>query len=598
MHANMGKANEAKLCTPLTSVEERKAYYRHKFLADAEKALRPTNPDIPEDIEIADVEPISVQYHLRSNLDLFNQYGTNIDRMPRTKHTSYQREVGESSKPSVDEEMADLGSEASDIREEDIRSVEDSLERQESGVESIGNEDDADGSEEVGKEEDDEGENNETDEEIAIDFNLAAQIAEEERLDEEYDLDQDDPKYLEPQEIPSSYEITESVVDPVWLQTATEKDYCQHGKRFYRLPDGYELRLPSQLASIDKPPPKETPAVIPTRSGGLVKGAFVPALVSDFIEIPHVRIPEGVAEELAVPVGAAGDPWHPRINVNRGESVLSDDPSTGGSMGWRVLKDLATPADRPSNRIAAPCGQLMNNMLRTVNSAVEVVHMYQHYQRAADNAKTRMKKADDSCKLVVKERDKVISDVKTLQKRVSDLNRKLTDQELLQKKVASLEQSLKDEKEAKAQLASQVEKMERDKPGIRRRAVNRFLQTDLYANLLVDRYTAGWVSAHRCVCKAEGWDSTKWQAVERAFNEEMNHSPTSYESEYFDEIPPHAVITNLDPRELPEMEFDDALINSHVTTHVGEDGSAGPSNKEAEKESVNAAEPTKEADKI
>ncbi|XP_021725636.1 acidic leucine-rich nuclear phosphoprotein 32 family member B-like [Chenopodium quinoa] len=194
----MGKANEAELCTPLTSVEEREAYYRHKFLADAEKALRPTNPDIPEDIEIADVEPISVQYHLRSNLDLFNQYGTNINRMPRTKHTSYQREVGESSKPSVDEEMVDLGPEASDIREEDIRSVEDSLERQESGGESIGNEDDADGSEEVGEGEDDEGENSETDEEIAADFNLAAQIAEEERLDEEYDSDQDDPKYLEP----------------------------------------------------------------------------------------------------------------------------------------------------------------------------------------------------------------------------------------------------------------------------------------------------------------------------------------------------------------------------------------------------------------
>uniref|UniRef100_A0A803LQH6 Transposase (putative) gypsy type domain-containing protein n=1 Tax=Chenopodium quinoa TaxID=63459 RepID=A0A803LQH6_CHEQI len=715
MHANMGKANEAELCTPLTSVEEREAYYRHKFLADAEKALCPSNPDIPEDIEIADVESISVQYHLRSNLDLFNQYGTNIDRMPRTKHTSYQQ---------------------------DIRSVEDSLERQESGGESIGNEDDADGSEEVGEGEDDEEENSETDEEIATDFNLAAQIAEEERLDEEYDSDQDDPKYLEPQEIPSSYEITESVVDPVWLQTATEKDYCQHGKRFYRLPNGYELRLPSngqtaldcpaghivvyakhlefglrfplhhyiekifrawnvsiaqltpptirnivslvwvmifmdfpltlnlfrrlhwikrdsqspgwwslftapgkctvwpkltscknwknefyfmsvpdnftvcrtfhhphsmfetirsralgsmekkafkwfnctyvsagidkldfsrlglhsdgrvkqqcpdrpkksydtlpsfatraskrkitrrqdmapterttkprtlavkrggrnaskrtsepsdrepqkkqkkhdgdtvplrpkaqeswpegvvnledetephpakklmvtlrdpkglgvstevrtgQMASIEKPPSKET-TIISGRTGGLGQNAFVPAGVSDFIEIPHVKIPADVADELAVPSGAAGDPWHPRINVNRGESVLCDDPATGGSMRWRVLKDLATPADRPANRAAAPCGQLMNNMLRTVNSAVEVVHMYQHYQRVAGNAETKVKKADDACKLVVKERDKVKSDMKTLQTQVSELNRKLTDQELLQNPITT-----------------------------------------------------------------------------------------------------------------------------------------------------------------
>uniref|UniRef100_A0A803N303 Uncharacterized protein n=1 Tax=Chenopodium quinoa TaxID=63459 RepID=A0A803N303_CHEQI len=223
--------------------------------------------------------------------------------------------------------------------------------------------------------------------------------------------------------------------------------------------------------------------------------------------------------------------------------------------------------------------------------------MYQHYQRAADKAETKLKKADDACKLVIKERDKVNSDMKTLQKQVSELNKKLTDQKELKKKVASLEQSLKDEREAKAKLASKVEEMERDKPGVRRRAVNRFLQTDLYANLLVYRYTAGWISAHRCVCKAEGWDSTKWQAVEKAFNEEMNHSPTSYESEYFDELPPHAVITNLDPRELPEVEFDDGLISSPVTTHAGKDGSAGPSNKDTGKEPVNAAETTKEADK-
>uniref|UniRef100_A0A803LK23 Uncharacterized protein n=1 Tax=Chenopodium quinoa TaxID=63459 RepID=A0A803LK23_CHEQI len=222
-----------------------------------------------------------------------------------------------------------------------------------------------------------------------------------------------------------------------------------------------------------------------------------------------------------------------------------------------MLKDLATPADRPANRVAVPCGQLMNNMLWTVNSAVEVVHMYQHYQRAADKAETKLKKADDACKLVIKERDKVKSDIKTLQKQVSDLNKKLTDQEQLQKKVASLEQSLKDEREAKAKLAGRVEEMERDKPGIRRRAVNRFLQTDLYANLLVDRY----------------------------------------ESEYFDELPPHAVITNLDPRELPEVEFDDALISSPITTHADKDGSAGPSNNEVVKEPVNAAETTTEADK-
>ncbi|XP_021766688.1 glutamic acid-rich protein-like [Chenopodium quinoa] len=197
MRANTGKASEAELCTPLTSVEEREAYYRHKFLADAEKALRPTNPDIPEDTEIADVEPISVHYHLRSNLDLFNQYDTNIDRMPRTKHTNYQPEVGESSRRSSGGEDDDPGHEASDIREEDILSVEESLERQGSRGENIGDEEDEEQSERLGEGEDDD-EEDETDEDVQADFNLAAQIAEEERLDEEYDSYQDDPKYLEP----------------------------------------------------------------------------------------------------------------------------------------------------------------------------------------------------------------------------------------------------------------------------------------------------------------------------------------------------------------------------------------------------------------
>uniref|UniRef100_A0A803N8W6 Uncharacterized protein n=1 Tax=Chenopodium quinoa TaxID=63459 RepID=A0A803N8W6_CHEQI len=643
MHANTGKANEAELCTPLTSMEEREAYYRHMFLADAEKALRPTNHDIPEDTEIADVEPISVQYHLRSNLDLFNQYDTNIDRMPRTKHTSYQREVGESSRHSVDEEDVDPGHKASDIREEDIRSVEDSLERQESGGESIGNEDDAEGSEILGEGGDDEEEDDETDEEIRADFNLAAQRRTQLPRKTTASMVNASTVYLtginsdyQKKNETTRYGPTERVTKPRTLavkrgggnaskRTSESSDREPqkkqkkhdgdtaplHQKSLKTWPEGVvnledetdphpakkltiTLRDPKslgvssevrtgQMASIENPPSKET-TVVSGRTGGPSKNAFVPALVGDFIEIPHVRIPEEVAEELAIPFGVAGDPWHPRIDVNRGESVLSDDPSTGGSMGWRMLKDLATPADRPANRVAAPCGQLMNNMLR-------------HYQRAADKAETKLKKADDACKLVIKERDKVKSDIKTLQKQVSDLNKKLTDQEQLQKKVASLEQSLKDEREAKAKLAGRVEEMERDKPGIRRRTVNWFLQTDLYANLLVDRYTAGWVSAHCCVCKDEGSDSAKWQAVEKAFNEEMNHSPTSYESKYFDELPPHYVITNLDPRELREVEFDDALINSPVTTHAGKDGSAGPSNKETVKEPVNAAETTTEADK-
>uniref|UniRef100_A0A803N5J9 Uncharacterized protein n=1 Tax=Chenopodium quinoa TaxID=63459 RepID=A0A803N5J9_CHEQI len=131
--------------------------------------------------------------------------------------------------------------------------------------------------------------------------------------------------------------------------------------------------------------------------------------------------------------------------------------------------------------------------------------MYQHYQHCADQVETKLKKADDACKGVIKKRDKVKADMKLLQRQVSDLNKKLLNQENLQK-------------------------------------------------------------------------------------QDMNHSPTSYEGEYFDELPPNSIITNLDPRELPKVEFDDALIGSPVAVHADEKGLGGPLGNEAENDPGKVAE--------
>uniref|UniRef100_A0A803MCS5 Uncharacterized protein n=1 Tax=Chenopodium quinoa TaxID=63459 RepID=A0A803MCS5_CHEQI len=51
-----------------------------------------------------------------------------------------------------------------------------------------------------------------------------------------------------------------------------------------------------QMASIEKPPSKET-TIMSGHTGGLGQNAFVPAGVSDFIEIPHVKIPVDVVDE-------------------------------------------------------------------------------------------------------------------------------------------------------------------------------------------------------------------------------------------------------------------------------------------------------------
>uniref|UniRef100_A0A803N0K9 Uncharacterized protein n=1 Tax=Chenopodium quinoa TaxID=63459 RepID=A0A803N0K9_CHEQI len=64
---------------PLYPEEQKKAFYRHKLLADCEKATRPTNPCIPEDIEILDIEPVKVHYHRRSFANThFDQYGSHV----------------------------------------------------------------------------------------------------------------------------------------------------------------------------------------------------------------------------------------------------------------------------------------------------------------------------------------------------------------------------------------------------------------------------------------------------------------------------------------------------------------------------------------
>ncbi|XP_021770415.1 glutamic acid-rich protein-like [Chenopodium quinoa] len=200
-HSDMGKADEADPFTPLSSAQEREAYYWHKFLVGVEKILHPNNPNILEDVEIVDTEPLSIRYHLWSISEFLDQYDTNIGkigikstRMPRTKCTSYQpQEAEEVSRRPSKEPMLKLEPPTSDVRDEDMlsveRSVEGSEEDEEKNVSTV-RKGDEDSEEDEDKEE--EGDEEETDQEIIEDINAGQQILQEERLDEGFNSEDDD----------------------------------------------------------------------------------------------------------------------------------------------------------------------------------------------------------------------------------------------------------------------------------------------------------------------------------------------------------------------------------------------------------------------
>uniref|UniRef100_A0A803MBS5 Uncharacterized protein n=1 Tax=Chenopodium quinoa TaxID=63459 RepID=A0A803MBS5_CHEQI len=60
--------------------------------------------------------------------------------------------------------------------------------------------------------------------------------------------------------------------------------------------------------------------------------------------------------------------------------------------------------------------------------------------------------------------------------------------------------------------------------------------------------------------EAEDWGEEKWKAVENAYGDDRHLSPTSYEESYFSDPPGLTIVQNLDPRSLPDEEFDDAIL--------------------------------------
>uniref|UniRef100_A0A803KUN1 Uncharacterized protein n=1 Tax=Chenopodium quinoa TaxID=63459 RepID=A0A803KUN1_CHEQI len=240
---------------PLSPEEQKKAFYSHKLLADCEKATRPTNPSIPKDVEILDIEPVNVRYHLRSFSNTrFDQYGSNVGNigvsttsMPRMKQTSYQpdvaatsaREAAESSKkPGQGQVVSPSSSDSGNEERPPIQREERSSPVHESAVNSVlGDEDD----------EQDDSINGESRDDIV---DLTAEVIQEESLDEEYNSETDDADFRQPLVLPENSKVAKAIINKKFRKPAIEKDYCRRAKQFYNLPDGYDLHLPAAGSSM------------------------------------------------------------------------------------------------------------------------------------------------------------------------------------------------------------------------------------------------------------------------------------------------------------------------------------------------------------
>ncbi|XP_056698951.1 uncharacterized protein [Spinacia oleracea] len=288
-------------------------------------------------------------------------------------------------------------------------------------------------------------------------------------------------------------------------------------------------------------------------SSGLNMGVFVRP--GEWIEKTPICLSPRKMKYFEVPPGEPDEPWNPKIDLLRGESILTDDCKGGGCMGWRALKDLATPRDNPAAEIDAPAAQHMNDMLKACNSAVELVKLYLCYQEQNEDLQKRQ--AD---------LEKQVSDAKQdLDQKTSELKRVKQRNEELENVANKLEAEEAKNKELSEKLLEADEKAKAAyKTGARDGAL-RFSRSQTYSKRITDSHNGGWFAAHRCGVHGIGLTKEDCEDIEYAFLVEEKHKvPTGLESQ----IIPEEIIQNADPLTLPPIELkeedylDPALLSS------------------------------------
>uniref|UniRef100_A0A803MY36 Uncharacterized protein n=1 Tax=Chenopodium quinoa TaxID=63459 RepID=A0A803MY36_CHEQI len=268
-------------------------------------------------------------------------------------------------------------------------------------------------------------------------------------------------------------------------------------------------------------PDQPAPQTITTAAGGFDISA--PALIyqsNQWIERPNERIPEVVLKGFSVPPGHSGDKWQPAIDACRNESMITDDPMLGGTLGYRLLSNLTLLVDRPAGVIGPLAAMHMHNMIKAVMSGTELVEMYRYYQEQHHQAVV----SQNALQTTLDNANKALQKLKEAKER--DNLEMSSLKETASKDLEAAKGSVHD-------LQEKIKVLEADKPGIRQRAVRRFLTSQAFCTRLQNRFDGGWTAAQRCIAHNVGWKNEDWTAIEKAFNEEVFKILSGFEEQEF-----------------------------------------------------------------
>ncbi|KMT05595.1 hypothetical protein BVRB_7g167360 [Beta vulgaris subsp. vulgaris] len=248
----------------------------------------------------------------------------------------------------------------------------------------------------------------------------------------------------------------------------------------------------------------------------------------EWIETSIIFLCAAVKAALFHPPSTAGQLFRPNLDVREDESIFADIPANGGTLGYRLLKGLQLPFDRPADKLVAPAAQLAHDLVVAGNSAVELIAQYLEYQRLAESAggtiqgleadKVGLSAQISQLEASVESEKKAKAEV---DKELGELRLKAKELEDLQLKNSNLEVALKaskDERETAVKNAAAE---------ARQAAVADFKRFEEFVGLLGERYDGGWVAAKRCVCHSH--PSFDWEQMEVAFGEGVHRQPLADE---------------------------------------------------------------------